>query len=196
MRISSLSYEWPLRAWLPYMFLGILPLTGTRNVVLFYAILFLRNWRAAFSIVNSQGLWSIGGITGGATFAIGSVQVLKGPWKSAESKDGSFDEAPRPLLFPSRTTHTRVFPKSHSFSYSYLLVGVPVGWQGSAGGMIASDGGGSCVGDGSQHKSSRAGWYTVDAGDYLNRGDRHLGFDGKLRKFLKEQVCTYCRPHW
>ena len=48
-------------------------------------------------------------------------------------------EGPKPLFFPSRTTHTRLFPKTHSFSYSYLLVGIPVGWQGSVGGMLSAD---------------------------------------------------------
>ena len=30
----------------------------------------------------------------------------------------------KPLLFPARTTHRRLFPTPHSFSYSYLLAGI------------------------------------------------------------------------
>ncbi|EEY14268.1 predicted protein [Verticillium alfalfae VaMs.102] len=43
-----------------------------------------------------------------------------------------------PLLIPAKTTHRRTFPAKHGFSYSYLVVGVPVGWTGSAGGMVSS----------------------------------------------------------
>ncbi|OTB15002.1 hypothetical protein K445DRAFT_75422 [Daldinia sp. EC12] len=83
----------------------------------------------------------------------------------------------RPLLFPCRTTHTRLFPKKHSFSYSYLLVGVPVGWTGVAGGMISND----------EHSTGVGGWYKVDASDYLYRGNGHLGLRGKLNNYLESQ---------
>lgn len=42
-------------------------------------------------------------------------------------------------FFPARTTHTRLFPKRHSFSYSYFLVGVPVGSSGRAGPLLSTD---------------------------------------------------------
>ncbi|KAL8910450.1 MAG: hypothetical protein Q9171_004244 [Xanthocarpia ochracea] len=41
----------------------------------------------------------------------------------------SYGYVMKPLLFPSKTSHTRLFPKKHSFTYSYLLVGIPVGWR-------------------------------------------------------------------
>jgi hypothetical protein len=41
------------------------------------------------------------------------------------------------MFFPGKTSHTRLFPKKYTFSYSYLLVGIPVGWKGSVGGMLA-----------------------------------------------------------
>ncbi|KAI0164336.1 hypothetical protein GGR52DRAFT_115473 [Hypoxylon sp. FL1284] len=83
----------------------------------------------------------------------------------------------QPLLFPCRTTHTRFFPKRHSFSYSYLLVGVPVGWTGVAGGMISND----------THNTGGKGWYSIDAADYLERGSGHLGLRGKLDAYLESQ---------
>ncbi|KAI1380602.1 hypothetical protein F4677DRAFT_192480 [Hypoxylon crocopeplum] len=83
----------------------------------------------------------------------------------------------RPLLFPCQTTHTRFFPKKHSFSYSYLLVGTPVDWAGVAGGMISSSG----------HNNSAKGWYHIDAADYLERGNGQLGLRGKLNTYLKSQ---------
>ncbi|OTB06939.1 hypothetical protein M426DRAFT_318313 [Hypoxylon sp. CI-4A] len=89
----------------------------------------------------------------------------------------TWDSPGRPLLFPCQTTHTRFFPKKHSFSYSYLLVGVPIGWTGAAGGMIASH----------EHASGADGWYRVNAADYLERGNGHLGLRGKLDAFLESQ---------
>ncbi|KAI0108248.1 hypothetical protein F4814DRAFT_441778 [Daldinia grandis] len=92
----------------------------------------------------------------------------------------------RPLLFPCRTMHTRLFPKKHTFSYSYLLVGIPVGWTGAAGGMISND----------EHGTGVGGWYKVDASDYLDRGNEHLGLRGKLDAYLKSQdIDTSKYPH-
>ncbi|KAI7779881.1 uncharacterized protein LA080_000204 [Diaporthe eres] len=42
----------------------------------------------------------------------------------------------RPYLIPCKTTHRRLVPKPHSFAYSYLTVGIPVGFKGSVNGMI------------------------------------------------------------
>ncbi|KAI5927417.1 hypothetical protein F4810DRAFT_365931 [Camillea tinctor] len=83
----------------------------------------------------------------------------------------------RPMLFPCQTTHTRLFPKKHSFVYSYLLVGVPVGWAGVAGDMISTG-----IGDG-----VRKGWYNIDAADYLERGRGHIELRGKLDEYLQSQ---------
>lgn len=102
------------------------------------------------------------------------------------------------LLFPSRTYHGRMFPKKHSFSYSYLVVGVPVGWKGTAGGMVStgvrSESGWSSWF--SLAPQARKGWFDVDAGDYLQRGHAKLGLRGKLDGYLRSQnidPATY--PH-
>jgi len=94
------------------------------------------------------------------------------------------------VLFPCRTTHTRLFPKKHSFSYSYLVVGIPVGWEGAVGGMVSagvknSGGFWSWL---SPKAAPRKGWYDVDASDYLERGNGHLGLRGKLDAYLDSQV--------
>ncbi|KAI0012604.1 hypothetical protein F4779DRAFT_625743 [Xylariaceae sp. FL0662B] len=83
----------------------------------------------------------------------------------------------RALLFPCRTTHTRLFPKRHSFSYSYLLVGIPVGWSGVAGGMISSE-----VPDWAEK-----GCFAIDPADHLERGSGHVGLRGKLGAYLRSQ---------
>lgn len=84
----------------------------------------------------------------------------------------------KPLIFPSRTTHARFFPKKHSFSYSYLLVGFPIGWRGNAGSLLSADDGGL----------GKRGWLRVDAADYLYRGDDPRGLKGKLDSYLETQV--------
>ena len=90
----------------------------------------------------------------------------------------------KPLVFPSRTSHARVFPKKHSFSFSYLLVGVPIGWQGSAGSFLSVDENGTAR----VAAFRRGAWLSVKAADYLHRGYDPRGLKGKLESFLKTQV--------
>ena len=92
------------------------------------------------------------------------------------------------MLLPCRTTHSRLFPKKHSFSYSYLVAGIPVGWEGSAGTMVST----SNASQEAFTASSPRGrsWYHVDARDHLERGSGHLGLRGKLDAYLKSQVCA------
>ncbi|KAK5735211.1 hypothetical protein LTR17_008379 [Elasticomyces elasticus] len=65
-----------------------------------------------------------------------------------------------PLLLTSRTTHSRMFPKKHAFSYSYLLVGIPVGW------------------------------FHVDSADFLERGNEGATLAEKLNAYLHTQGVT------
>ena len=94
----------------------------------------------------------------------------------------------RPLVIPSRTSHTRLFPEKHSFSYSYLLVGIPIGWRGSSGSLLSADLN-SIENDGLR---PRKGWFSVEAADYLHRGYDVHGLSGKLRTYLKTQVPKDC----
>jgi hypothetical protein len=57
--------------------------------------------------------------------------------------------------------------------------------------MLSADQGSGCTKAGFESNSSSSSWYSVDAGDYLDRGHRELGLDGKLRKFIQSQVCGY-----
>lgn len=92
-----------------------------------------------------------------------------------------------PLLIPGKTTHTRLFPEKHSFDYSYLSVGVPVGWIGRAGSALSCD-----VNHLPLSKRLR-GWFDVDAKDYLSR-DEHNCLEHKLGHYLQEQVRYLNRP--
>ena len=95
------------------------------------------------------------------------------------------DDFLKPLVFPSRTSHTRLFPKKHSFSLSYLLVGVPIGWRGSVGAFLSVD---EDETEASRTAPWLRGWFSVKAADYLYRGQDTRGLKGKLQSFLESQV--------
>ena len=82
-----------------------------------------------------------------------------------------------PLLIPSRTTHSRSFPRKHAFSYSYLFVGVPVGIRGLVRNALSVD-------------SEKQSWFNVRCSDYLLRGGAQLGLSGKLKSYLHTQGIT------
>lgn len=95
----------------------------------------------------------------------------------------------KPLIFPCRTSHTRIFPRKHSFSYSYLFVGIPIGYQGSSGSLL-SVGSGTCLDEDQKPKrffNTTQSLFHVDAADYLNRGSSP-GLEEKLHVFLRSQV--------
>lgn len=94
----------------------------------------------------------------------------------------------RPYLIPCRTSHTRLFPKKHSFSYSYLTVGVPVGYKGTMNGLVKTD---------MPPSTSRIGWllrplfwrwFSVRACDHLQRGHKELDLRAKLNNYLASEV--------
>jgi DUF1365 family protein len=95
---------------------------------------------------------------------------------------GSFSPL-KPLLFPCRTSHSRFFPKNHSFSYTYLFVGIPVGWRGSIGNLLSAD----LKSLPWKKQKPEDTWYSVDSADYLNRGDSVYGLRGKLEAYLESQ---------
>ncbi|QDS72229.1 hypothetical protein FKW77_005549 [Venturia effusa] len=80
-----------------------------------------------------------------------------------------------PWILPSRTTHTRMFPKKHSFAYSYLQVAVPVGFEGRCGSLIS-------VG-----AVKKKGWLHVQGSDYLDRNSSETTLEGKLSEYLQTQ---------
>ena len=82
-----------------------------------------------------------------------------------------------PLLIPSRTTHFRLFPKKHAFSYSYLFVGIPVGVRGRVSNALSVD-------------SQQSSWFNIRCEDYLTRGNGHLGLAEKLKRYLHSEGVT------
>ncbi len=82
-----------------------------------------------------------------------------------------------PLLIPSRTTHARMFPEKHAFSYSYLFVGIPIGMTGKVGSALSVD-------------SQERNWFHVRSADHLSRGGAKLDLAGKLKRYLHTQEVT------
>ena len=80
-----------------------------------------------------------------------------------------------PWILPSRTSHTRMFPKKHSFAYSLLQVAIPVGSSGRFGSFI------------SLGEVERRAWYHVQASDYLERNSPETDLKSKLRHYLHSQ---------
>ncbi|KAG5978310.1 hypothetical protein E4U55_006250 [Claviceps digitariae] len=94
----------------------------------------------------------------------------------------------RPYLLPCKTTHTRLFPQKHSFSYSYVVVGIPVGVSGNFNGMISVS---NERRQGFKYFLSKmlcGAWYDVHASDYLQRGFSKTGLRGKLDTYLRSQA--------
>ena len=85
----------------------------------------------------------------------------------------------RPLIFPGRVSHTRLFPKFHAFSYSYLMVGIPIKPPGKRNSIISVDASGW----------RGRGWLCVNSEDHLHRGDDESGIQWKLDQYLLQQVC-------
>ncbi|KAB8342914.1 hypothetical protein FH972_022511 [Carpinus fangiana] len=123
------------------------------------------------------------------------VTILLLDWVLSPTSGRSDDSSPeyssstgelsmKPLVWPCRTTHTRLFPKKHSFAYSYLLVGVPVDWQGSSGSLLSSN------------TTARRCMFHVDAADHLEREQGVRTLRQKLDAFLRHSSMDPSRfPH-
>lgn len=110
-----------------------------------------------------------------------NVSIASTPGELPEGTLSWTPEYPKSLVFPCRTTHARMFPKRHAFGYSYLLCGFPIVPVGTTeDGTDVSDGKDSALG---------SWWLRIRAKDYLARGYGSLGFYGKLKVLLREQVC-------
>lgn len=109
---------------------------------------------------------------------------------SRSSYESTWHGPGRPYLIPCKTTHRRLFPVEHSFAYSYLTVGLPVGFRGSVNGMIGTEENPVCI-FGSLLPFGQTwlrSWYYIQASDHLHRGQDGLGLRGKLNIYLRSEV--------
>ncbi|KAI1748711.1 hypothetical protein F4782DRAFT_345323 [Xylaria castorea] len=131
-------------------------------------------YRRIASIVATSG-WALALL---AVFTTSCFYYFPLIWDyGKEAKSPTWIGPSRPLFFPCRITNTTLFPNKRSFEYSTLLVGVPVGWTGVAGGLISVD----------RQVPGFDPWHKVDAMDYLIPGPTHLGLRDKLDGFLTSQ---------
>lgn len=139
-------------------------------------------------VLDSAPLQHAARVTTGVVLGFLFFQILR--MRRATSGTGHWNGPGKLLFFPCRTSHSRMFPRRHSFSYPYLMVGVPVGFEGNAGGMVSVGVRGKQGLFSWLSLAPRAldAWFTIDASDYLERGKSELGLRGKLDEYLRSQV--------
>lgn len=166
-------------------------LLGSTLDVVFAALFMSQRFPHALSFLFAR-LWNAMPKLIPVPAAIGTSYLLL---SMLDRTDARWGGPAQPYLLPCKTTHSRTFPKKHSFGYSYLAVGVPVGSSGTFNRMLSVD-------DKSARPGKllsmlfRGGWYNVNASDYLQRGDDDGGLRGKLDAYLKSQDIDPCDyPH-
>ena len=175
-----------LAVWIPRLLLGS---KGSKHDLILLCVFLLPYARQLLHMVPSHAVSAFIALAlSAAVVSIWSSLCLnRGSDLAPESKENAESKGPfEPLIFPCRTSHTRLFPQKHAFSYSYLTVGVPVGWQGRAGSMIETEGRRSDPGE----KRALSIAFRVEAADHLDRGNDHISLRGKLDTYIKSQVCT------
>lgn len=158
------------------------------------AVVCLRNRHATLNEISShfrpgesiQKALSIGAIAVAGFLFLNYSRDTQG--LSSDSSDSSNtlrNAGLQPRMFPCRTTHTRLLPKIHSFSYSYLYAGIPVGWKGSANTLLAAD----TFGSASQYGNLkfRKTWFSVEGSDHLQRTCTGTDLLQKLQSYLDSQ---------
>ncbi|KAI9888196.1 MAG: hypothetical protein M1820_010240 [Bogoriella megaspora] len=101
--------------------------------------------------------------------------------KAKSQMENSDENLLKPMILPCRTNHTRLFPKKHSFSYSYLFVGIPVGWRGCTWSALSVD---TQILSPNERKR---GWFHISGADYLDRDNPGLDLKAKLAFYLQSQ---------
>lgn len=159
---------------------------GTKlDMVYSAALLACFNWDVLTSYIPTitrcfPSLFICTGVMVAALFNFAPLTSRKSTWQGPG----------QPYLIPCKTTHRRLLPKKHSFSYSYLTIGVPVDFRGSVNGMIAVDENpvpsfGGLVPFANLLSRS---WYYIQASDHLQRNHHGLCIRGKLNLFLLSEV--------
>lgn len=178
-----------IRALIAFSFKMAWRLITPLNILLVAVFAVLRNWDPLRQVLDS----SIDStITAKTAMVITASFVISQIFRFVRGlrRDSTFTDCfpLKPMFFPCRTAHQRMFPKTHSFAYSYLLVGIPVRWKGSVGGMLSVDQTyiTSCSSKWLSLDPWKP-WYSVSGDDYHVRGHVDGGLDEKLRDYLTSQ---------
>jgi DUF1365 family protein len=183
-RLLLLQPTWAFRiwtkndSWLQDLFLTLLLHASYALWAGFWSLPRIYNWISTsyyddamqvyilvFSMLGVCGLSAGGIVQRGNTI---EEREARGPKREAAIEEALLP----PLLVPSKTTHSRMFPQKHSFEYSYLFVGVPVGMTGQSSKALSVDG---------------SSWFNIRAADYLFRGSKDLNLAEKLQVYLERQ---------
>jgi len=178
---------------------AILLFGRTLDLVLLFGFAIYRNWKTVQELLNfCLNLAIVSDIVKVATALFGLLQLTRYILRLKRSSSPSDKFLVKPMFFPCRTSHVRMFPTKHGFSYSYLLTGVPVGWKGSVGGMLSEDDAVEPAPWYSRLFSLNPGgaWYTVNGDDYLDRGHVEGGLKWKLKNYLQGQACIQSLHLW
>lgn len=184
---DRLLQNWPGSILLSVSFALYYSLFGGRGDVVLIA--------AAAAFASPSTLWQLlarhaQSVLGAVLVAACSVvfmrlMILTAP-RVFHGTSARWTESAGSFFIPSRTTHSRFFPKKHSFAYSYLAVGVPVGLRAHVNGILCVD---------SATPSAAPSWwawlssplYEVNSAGYLARGVAKGGLREKLDQFLSSQ---------
>ncbi|KAJ5742386.1 uncharacterized protein N7511_011405 [Penicillium nucicola] len=90
----------------------------------------------------------------------------------------------KPLLFPTKLSHSRMFPERYNYTYDYFLVGIPVSLRGRVGSILSIDTAQPAPDDPNKSTRSTKCWFKVDQRHYLEPGNSTLGLQGKLKRHL------------
>ncbi|KAJ5745897.1 hypothetical protein N7520_011079 [Penicillium odoratum] len=101
---------------------------------------------------------------------------------SALEKDKDF--IGRPLLFPTKLSHSRMFPERYNYTYDYFLVGIPVSLRGRVGSVLSIDTAQPAPDDPNRSTRSTKCWFKIDQRHYLEPGNSESGLQGKLHRHL------------
>ena len=154
-------------------------------------------WIKSFKLILPLSLVAIAGIVFAWLLVVTYVQRELILWSECDP-EGKRTLLGRPLLFPSRLTHARIFPEKYHYWINYFLVGIPVGLRGRIGALMSIDSDGSdphspasksflCSANGLLRNLF---WFRINTSMYLHRGDGHPSLSAKLEHFLKDRVCT------
>lgn len=99
--------------------------------------------------------------------------AMLGPATNSDPQDSIY----RTQILRCNLSHHRLFPKRHGFSYSYLMVGIPIRSTNSNW-LVSVD----------TKKWWRRGMLFVTAKDHLNRGREGGSLSEKLDSYLRRQV--------
>jgi DUF1365 family protein len=150
----------------------------------------LKRWKECGNLLNGFDGLLVVYVTGIAlSIAIPLALLGQSSWRNGKTTSGElpeyhsrveFDlEVPKARIFPCQTTHARMFPKRHTFAYSYLQCGFPIVPSGvKYSGFEFATGEDRVLGK---------WWLRVRAEDYLARGFGENGFYWKLKTYLQSQ---------